>query len=163
MFAQYCIDIVKRDSVALGRGYCHKETFTFPPFFAFFQQRSQGSAADIVRAAAENKNNMAAKEEKLEKDNEKPAWLVEAEARRKLHEERRHPKRKEHGESQTSRGSEKTVINGPVLRSLPQRHEAVKDKSVSGEAMNVLHNVVLRPVRKPEAVPTNSDNDSDAT
>lgn len=127
------------------------------------RQRSQGSAADIVRAAAENKNNMAAKEEKLEKDNEKPAWLVEAEARRKLHEERRHPKSKEHGESQTSRGSEKTVINGPVLRSLPQRHEAVKDKSVSGEAMNVLHNVVLRPVRKPEAVPTNSDNDSDAT
>ena len=41
---------------------------------------------------------MAAKEDKLEKEPEKPAWLVEAEARTKLHEQRRHPKNKEQGE-----------------------------------------------------------------
>ena len=46
--------------------YCYRGTFTFPPLFVFFQQRSQGSAAEIVRAAAKNKKNMAAKEEKLE-------------------------------------------------------------------------------------------------
>ena len=75
---------------------------------------------------------MAAKEDKLEKEPEKPAWLVEAEARRKLHEQRRHPKNKEQGESETIRGPEKPVINSPVLRSLPQKPEPGKDKSVIG-------------------------------
>ena len=75
---------------------------------------------------------MAAKEDKLEKEPEKPAWLVEAEARTKLHEQRRHPKNKEQGESETSRGPEKPVINSPVLRSLPQKPEPGKDKSVIG-------------------------------
>ena len=75
---------------------------------------------------------MAAKEDKLEKEPEKSAWFVEAEARRKLHEQRRHPKNKEQGESETSRGPEKPVINSPVLRSLPQKPEPGKDKSVIG-------------------------------
>ena len=75
---------------------------------------------------------MAAKEDKLEKEPEKSAWLVEAEARRKLHEQRRHPKNKEQGESETSGGPEKPVINSPVLRSLPQKPEPGKDKSVIG-------------------------------
>ena len=75
---------------------------------------------------------MAAKEDKLEKEPEKSAWLVEAEAWRKLHEQRRHPKNKEQGESKTSRGPEKPVINSPVLRSLPQKPEPGKDKSVIG-------------------------------
>ena len=110
--------------------YCYRGTFTFPPLFVLFQQRSQGSAAEIVRATAENKKNMAAKEEKLEKAPEKPAWLVEAEARKKLNEQRRHPKSKEQGESETSLGPEKPVINGPALRSLPQKPEPGKDKSV---------------------------------
>ena len=109
--------------------YCYRGTFTFPPLFGLFQQRSQGSAAEIVRATAENKKNMAAKEEKLEKA---PAWLVEAEARKKLNEQRRHPKSKEQGESETSLGPEKPVINGPALRSLPQKPEPGKDKSVIG-------------------------------
>ena len=66
---------------------------------------------------------MSAKEDKLEKEHEKPAWLVEAEARRKLHEQRRHPKSKDQGESETSQGPEKPVNNGPVLKSLPQKPE----------------------------------------
>ena len=57
---------------------------------------------------------------------------MEAEARSKLHEQRRHPKSKERGESETGRGPEKPVINGPVLRSLPQKPEPGKDKSVIG-------------------------------
>ena len=57
---------------------------------------------------------------------------MEAEARSKLHEQRRHPKSKERGESETGRGPEKPVINGPVLRSLPQKPELGKDKSVIG-------------------------------
>ena len=104
--------------------YCFRGTFTFPPLFVLFKQRSQGSAAEIDLAASENKKNMVAKAEKLEKEPEKPAWLVEAEARRKLHEQRRHPKNKEQGESETSRGPEKPVINGPMpglyLRNLSQ-------------------------------------------
>ena len=105
---------------------------------------------------------MAAKEDKVEKEPEKPAWLVEAEARRKLHEQRRHLKAKEHGASNANQGTDKPVINGPVLRSLPQRPGAVIDKSDSGAGVNILHNVTLRPVRKPDAVPTKSDDDSDA-
>ena len=35
-------------------------------------------------------------------------------------------------ESETGRGPEKPVINGPVLRSLPQKPEPGKDKSVIG-------------------------------
>ena len=42
------------------------------------------------------------------------------------------PKSKERGESETGRGPEKPVINGPVLRSLPQKPEAGKDQSVIG-------------------------------
>ena len=57
---------------------------------------------------------------------------MEAKARSKLHEQRRHPKSKERGESETGRGPEKPVINGPVLRSLPQKPEPGKDKSVIG-------------------------------
>ena len=106
---------------------------------------------------------MAAKEDKLEKEPEKPAWLVEAEARRKLHEQRRQPKSKEQGESETSLGPEKPVNNGPVLKSLPQKPEVGKKKSVGGGVMSVFRNIVLRPVRKPEAVPTKSEDDSDAT
>ena len=81
--AQYFFDNVRRNSVLVTHGgckfiYCYRGTFTFPPLFVLFQQRSQGSAAEIVRATAENNKNMAAKEEKLEKEPEKPAWLVEA-------------------------------------------------------------------------------------
>ncbi|KAK3731053.1 hypothetical protein QZH41_019212, partial [Actinostola sp. cb2023] len=45
--------------------------------------------ADIVKQAALDKLNRAAKEDKLEKEPEKPAWLAEAEARRKVHDRRR--------------------------------------------------------------------------
>ena len=120
-----------------------------------FQQRSQGSAAEIVRAASENKRNMAAKEERVEKEPEKPAWLVEAESRRKLHEQRRHNKTKHQGEN--DREPDKPVQNGPVLRSLPHKPEPVIDKSD-----NILHNVMLRPVRKLEAVSTKSNDDNEA-
>ena len=107
---------------------------------------------------------MATKEEKVEKEPEKPAWLVEAEARRKLHEQRRHIKTKQQGESDGEQTAEKPVQTGHVLRSLPQRPEPVViDKSDSNAGVNVLHNVMLRPVRKLEAVATKSDDDSDAT
>lgn len=53
-------------------------------FFSFLQL-----TADIVKQAAINKLNRAAKEEMPEKEPEKPDWLVEAEARRKLHDRRR--------------------------------------------------------------------------
>lgn len=102
---------------------------------------------------------MAAKEERVEKEPEKPAWLVEAEARRKLHEQRRHNKTKQQGGN--DREPEKPVQNAPVLRSLPHRPEPVIDKSDSNAGANILHNVILRPVRKLEAVATKSDNDSD--
>lgn len=103
---------------------------------------------------------MAAKEERVEKEPEKPAWLVEAEARRKLHEQRRHNKTKQHGEN--DREQDKPVQNGPVLRSLPHKPEPVIDKSDSNAGVNILHNVMLRPVRKLEAVATKSDEDNDA-
>lgn len=99
---------------------------------------------------------MAAKEERVEKKPEKPAWLVEAEARRKLHEQRRHNKTKQQGEN--DREQNKPVQNGPVLRSLPRRPEPVIDSNVG---VNKHHNVMLRPVRKPEAVSTKSDDASD--
>lgn len=99
---------------------------------------------------------MAAKEERVEKKPEKPAWLVEAEARRKLHEQRRHNKTKQQGEN--DREQDKPVQNGPVLRSLPRRPEPVIDSNVG---VNKHHNVMLRPVRKPEAVSTKSDDASD--
>lgn len=124
------------------------------------KQRSRSSAADVVRAAAESKRNMAAKEERVEKEAEKPAWLVEAEARRKLHEQRRHNKTKQQGEN--DKEQDKLVQNGPVLHSLRHRPEAVIDKSDSNAGVNLLHNVVLRPVRKLEAVATKSDDDNDA-
>lgn len=103
---------------------------------------------------------MAAKEERVEKEAEKPAWLVEAEARRKLHEQRRHNKTKQQGEN--DKEQDKLVQNGPVLHSLRHRPEAVIDKSDSNAGVNLLHNVVLRPVRKLEAVATKSDDDNDA-
>ena len=99
---------------------------------------------------------MAAKEERVEKKPEKPAWLVEAEARRKLHEQRRHNKTKQQGEN--DREQDKPVQNGPVLRSLPRRPEPVID---SNAGVNKHHNVMLRPVRKPEAVSTKSDDAND--
>ena len=98
---------------------------------------------------------MAAKEERVEKEPEKPAWLVEAESRRKLHEQRRHNKNKQQGEN--DREQDKPVQNGPVLRSLPHKPEPVIDKPDS-----ILHNVMLRPVRKLEAVSTKSDDGNDA-
>ena len=82
-------------------------------------------------------------QKKLEKEPEKPAWLVEAEARNKLHEQRRHPKSKEQGESETSRGPEKPVINGPMLRSLPQKPEPGKDKSVIKVHVSITPSVLL--------------------
>ena len=103
---------------------------------------------------------MAAKEERVEKEPEKPAWLVEAEARRKLHEQRRHNKTKQQGEN--DREQDKLVQNGSVLHSLPHRPEVVTDKSDSNAGVNLLHNVVLRPVRKQETVATKSDDDNDA-
>ena len=102
---------------------------------------------------------MAAKEERVEKGPEKPSWLVEAEARRKLHEQRRHNKTKQQGENDKEESN--PTQNGPVLRSLPHRPEPVIDKSDSNAGVNILHNVMLRAVRKPEAVATKSDDDSD--
>lgn len=99
---------------------------------------------------------MAAKEERVEQKLEKPAWLVEAEARRKLHEQRRHNKTKQQGEN--DREQDKPVQNGPVLRSLPRRPEPVID---SNAGVSKHHNVMLRPVRKPEAVSTKSDDAND--
>ena len=125
-----------------------------------FQQRSQGSAAEVVRAAAESKRNMAAKEERVEKEPEKPAWLVEAEARRKLHEQRRHNKTKQQGEN--DREQDQPLHDGHVLHSLSHRSEPVIDKSDSHAGVNSLHNVMLRPVRKLDAVSTKSDEDNDA-
>ncbi|XP_048582241.1 uncharacterized protein LOC116604816 isoform X2 [Nematostella vectensis] len=46
--------------------------------------------ADVVKQAALDKLNRAAKEDRPEREPEKPAWLVEAETRRKLHDRRRH-------------------------------------------------------------------------
>ena len=58
--------------------YCFRGTFTFPLLFVLLKQRSQGSAAEIVLAAAENKKNIRQlRQKKLEKEPEKPAWLVE--------------------------------------------------------------------------------------
>lgn len=54
-------------------------------YFHLFTQLT----ADIVKQAAINKLNRAAKEELPETEPEKPAWLAEAEARRKLHDRRR--------------------------------------------------------------------------
>lgn len=143
-----------------------------------FQQRPQASAAEIVRAAAERKKNQAAKEARVEKEPEKPAWLVEAEARRKLHERRRHPKAKQHEEMDQDQDK---PLNGVVLRPVAQRSEPVVDNSdINGVALrsvahrnepvagksdspggNKLHNVILRPVRKPEPVSTKSEDDND--
>lgn len=104
---------------------------------------------------------MAAKEEKVEKEPEKPTWLVEAEARRKLHEQRRQTKAKQHGETGGEQTAEKPVQTGHVLRSLPQRPEPVLGKSDSDAGANILHHVALRPVRKPEAIEKhNSDSDT---
>ena len=103
---------------------------------------------------------MAAKEERVEKEPEKPAWLVEAEARRKLHEQRRHNKTKQ---GENDREQDKPVQNGPVLRSLPHGPESVTDKSDSNAGVNILHNVMLRPVRKLETVANRSDDDNDAS
>lgn len=105
---------------------------------------------------------MAAKEDRVEKEPEKPAWLVEAETRRKLHEQRRHIKPKQQGENDRDQEVEKPVQNGPVLHSLPHRPEPVADKSDSTASVSILHNVMLRPVRKPDAIATKSDDDSDA-
>ena len=144
----------------------------------FFQQRPQASAAEVVRAAAEGKKNQAAKEERVEKEPEKPAWLLEAEARRKLHERRRHPKAKQHEEMDQDQDK---PLNGVVLRPVAQRSEPVVDNSDNnGVALrsvanrnepavgksdspggNKPHNVMLRPVRKPEPVSTKSEDDND--
>ena len=103
---------------------------------------------------------MAAKEERVEKEPEKPAWLVEAEARRKLHEQRRHNKTKQQGEN--DREQDKPVQDGIVLHSLSHRSDPVIDKSDSHTGANSLHNVMLRTVRKLDAVSTKSDEDNDA-
>lgn len=145
--------------------------------------RPQVSAAEIVRAAAEDKKNRAAKEERVEKEPEKPAWLMEAEARRKLHAQRRQNKAKQHEEMDKDKMVEDKPLNGVVLRpvaqnlepvesnfdsnsvdlrSMAQRSEPVIGKPDSNEA-NILHSVVLRPVRKPEPVSTKSEDDSDVS
>ena len=103
---------------------------------------------------------MAAKEERVEKEPEKPAWLVEAEARRKLHEQRRHNKTKQQGEN--DREQDKPVQDSIVLHSLSHRSDPVIDKSDSHTGANSLHNVMLRTVRKLDAVSTKSDEDNDA-
>ena len=98
-----------------------------------FQQRSQASAAEIVRAAAEGKKNQAAKEERVEKKPEKPAWLVEAEARRKLHERRRHPKARQREEMDQDQDK---PLNGVVLRPVAQKSEPIVDNSdINGVAL----------------------------
>ena len=145
-------------------------------FLLILHQRPQVSAAEIVRAAAEGKKNQAAKEERVEKEPEKPAWLVEAEARRKLHEQRRHNKAKRE-EMDEGQAAEDKPLNGVVLRPVAQRSEPVEAISDSsgvalrsvakrseavvgksdGSGANRLHNVVLRPVRKPEPVPKFED------
>ena len=145
-----------------------------------FQQSPQVSAAEIVRAAAENKKNEAVKEERVEKEPEKPSWLVEAEARRKLHEQRRRSKARQHKETNeerdkplndvilhpvAQRSQPETVNsdkNGVALRSVAHRSEPVVGKSESSRG-NVLHNVVLSSARKPEPVLTKSEGDSDVS
>ena len=147
-----------------------------------FQQRPQASAAEIVRAAAEGKKKQAAKEERVEKEPEKPAWLVEAETRRKLHERRRHTKGKQHEEMDQAQDkplngvvlrpvaqrSEPLVgnsdINGVALRPVAHRNEPVVGKSDSpSPGGKKLHNVMLRPVRKPDPVPSKSEEDNDVS
>lgn len=53
------------------------------------------TTADVVKGAKMEKENRAVKEEKIEKTPQKPAWLLEAEARRKHHDRRRSQKTKE--------------------------------------------------------------------
>ena len=125
-----------------------------------FQARPQGSAADIVRVAAEGKRKQAAKEERVEKEPDKPAWLVEAEARRKLHEQRRHNKTKQHEEKEQHQGH---PLNGVTLRSVAERSETTEVKHSGTGGTNGHHNVVLRPVRKAEPVRTQSDDNNDAS
>ena len=65
----------------------------------------------------------------MKKEPEIPAWLVEAEARRKLHEQRRHNKTKQQGEN--VREQDQPVQDGHVLHSLSHRPERMIDKSDS--------------------------------
>lgn len=125
-------------------------------------QRPQVSAAEIVRAAAENKMNQVVKAERVEKEPEKPAWLVEAEARRKLHEQRRHNKAKQHEEMDNDKTAESKLLNGVVLSPVTQRSERFTDKTENNET-NLFHSVMLRPVRQPDPVPTRPEDDSDVS
>ena len=126
----------------------------------YFLQRPQVSAAEIVRAAAENKKNRVVKEERVEKEPEKPAWLVEAEARRKLHEQRRHNRAKQHEEMDNDKTAESKLLNGVVLSPVTQRSERFTNKT-ENNGTSLPHNVMVRPVRKPDPVPTRSEDDSD--
>lgn len=128
------------------------------PFF--FQARPQGKVADIVRVAAEGKRKQAAKEERVEKEPDKPAWLVEAEARRKLHEQRRHNKTKQHDEKEQHQCH---PSNGVTLRSVAERSETAEVKHSGTAGTNKHHNVVLLPVRKAEPVRAQSDDNNDAS
>lgn len=128
----------------------------------YFLQRPQVSAAEIVRAAAENKKNRVVKEERVEKEPEKPAWLVEAEARRKLHEQRRHNRAKQHEEMDNDKTAESKLLNGVVLSPVTQRSERFTNKT-ENNGTSLPHNVMVRPVRKPDPVPTRSEDDSDVS
>ena len=128
----------------------------------YFFQRPQVSAAEIVRAAAENKKNQVVKAERVEKEPEKPAWLVEAEARRKLHEQRRHNKAKQHEEMDNDKTAESKLLNGVVLSPVTQRSERFTDKT-ENNGTNLFHSVMLRPVRQPDPVPTRPEDDSDVS
>ena len=126
-----------------------------------FQGRPQGSVADIVRVAAEGKRKQAAKEERVEKEPDKPAWLVEAEARRKLHEQRRHSKTKQHEEKEQQQQCHPS--NGVTLRSVAERSKTAEVKHSATAGTNKHHNVVLLPVRKAEPVRAQSDDNNDAS
>lgn len=108
----------------------------------------QVSAAEVVRVAAEGKRNQAAKEERVEKEAEKPAWLVEAEARRKLHEQRRHNKTKQHEEREQDQSKPHNVVLRPVRKAEHGRTKTNEDNDVSREALNIR----LRPVPKQESI-----------
>lgn len=122
--------------------------------------RPLGSVADIVRVAAEGKRKQAAKEERVEKEPDKPAWLVEAEARRKLHEQRRHSKTKQHEEKEQQQCH---PSKGVTLRSVAERSKTAEVKHSATAGTNKHHNVVLLPVRKAEPVRAQPDDNNDAS
>ena len=112
-------------------------------------QRPQESAAEIVRAAAEGKRSLPVKEEKLDKEPEKPSWLAEAEARRKLHEKRRQVRTKV--AKDVDDGA--TKLESGILPST-SKPERVMTKSDDDIEETKSHNVFFRLLSKTE--PTGS-------